>query len=543
MNMPRRSTPFAHRPALLIAGLLALAVAAAVALSFIFASGLFGSGGDQNTPYVEAVVGSPQRINPLFAYLNDTDRDLVSLVFSGLTRLAADGQVLPDLAESWSYSSDGRTVTFQLRHNVKWHTGVPFTSADVLFTFNLLADPNLKSDPDQAALWQTVHCTAPDDFTVACTLSQPFAPFLAYATIGIVPRHLLEGTGAAALMEDAFNRAPVGTGPYRLTHIDDTNTLLTAYADYHLGAPGVRQIDLRFFPDMGTAAAAIVSGNADGLLVDTSAKAYSESRSAYTMLYLNNSEPPLIDAKVRRAVSLAVDADAIISNLLAGRGLRGDTPIPPGTWAFNPDHQPPGRDVGRARQLLDEAGWVLPDGADIRQRNGTELRISIMTDRDALRGAVADVIARQLAEAGIAATVVREDSTALVRDFLLPRRYEAAVFGWEPGPDPDPYSAWHSSQATGDGRNLAGYSDPAADSVIEDARRSNNLDQRQSLYYTFQQLFEDAAPSVLLYYPVLTYFVSDEVKNVRSGVMFDTSSRFRNVYEWTFEEAPDIRGR
>lgn len=546
---------FGRRPGLLVASSLALVVVGVVA-SFVFVGGLFGSSDDDDgRPYVEAVAGTVQRINPLFAYLNDTDRDVVSLVFSGLTRLGPDGEVLPDLAESWSYSEDGLTVTFELRPGVKWHSGVAFTADDVIFTYNLLADPALQGDPEQAPLWRTATCRAPNDLRVTCRLPEPFAPFLAYTTIGVLPEHLLKGVDTASMIDHRFNDIPVGTGPYRMQSQSPTEAVLTAYEGYHLGTPQLPEIVMRFFPDIGSAAAAVVSGAADGILMDASAtsdeyeavsgedrlQAYAQSRAAYSMLYLNNSEPPMTDANVRLAIALAVDAGAIISDLLGGRGLRADVPIAPGTWAFDPDQEPLARDIGQARTLLEEAGWELPEGEDIRQRGGTELRISIMTDRDALRGAVADAIAAQLAEAGIAATVIREDSTALIRDFLLPRRYEAAVFGWEPGPDPDPYPAWHTSQATGDGRNLAAYSNPAADAVMEQARVSNDLAERQRLYHTFQELFDKHTPSVLLYYPVSTYFVTDEVKNIATGVMFDTSSRFRNAYEWTFEETPDIR--
>jgi peptide/nickel transport system substrate-binding protein len=526
------------------------------ALWFTFGGSLTGSDGSGRDRYVEAVIGAPSRVNPLFAHLNDSDRDLVSLVFSGLTRLSPDGQVLPDLAESWEISGDGRTVTFHLRPGVTFHTGSPFTAADVVFTYNLLADPSLLGDPEQASLWRQVHCADTDDLTVACELPAPFAPFTAYATIGILPRQILEGVGAAGLAEHDFNRSPVGTGPYRLAQLSDTKATLRAHTSYHMGAPLISELELQFYPDAPGAVTAVLRGDADAILVDSSVgqleldelnaldglKTYSANRTAYTALYLNNGKPPLNDPAVRAAIAQALDIDSIVGDLLGGLAARATSPIVPGTWAFNPDVASYEHDAGDAREILDNAGWVLPEDDDVRIRNDVELRVSLMTDQDPVRAAMAERIAEALADIGIAVTLVPEESANLVRDFLIPREYQAAIFGWDQGLDPDPYPAWHSSQAAGNGRNLADYRNEEADSLMEEARRSSDIDRRQSLYYTFQEIFHDDVPSLILYYPVYNYLVRDNVEGIELGTLFTTGSRFRNVHEWNLEEAARVGG-
>lgn len=505
--------------------------------------------------YVEAVVGAPSRVNPLFAHLNDADRDITSLVFSGLTRLGPDGAVLPDLAETWEISEDGRTVTFHLRRGVAWHNDMPFTAADVVFTYSLLADPGLEGDPDQAPLWRKVACSAPDDFTVACQLPEPFAPFLAYATTGILPRHLFEGVDAGTIAASAFNTQPVGTGPYRLAELDATHAVLRTNPKFYLGAPAVTEIELRFFPDVATAAAGVVSGEAHGVLLDSTAtsddfdtlasidglRRYEAIRTAYTVMYLNNGQPPLNDLLVRRAIAETVDIEGIIDSLLDGRAVRADSPIVTGTWAHNPELEPYQRDPGDARRLLDEAGWTLPEGGDVRTRNGVELRLTLLTDQDPLRALISQALAEQLADVGISVTLAREESTDLIRNFLIPRQYQAALFGWDPGPDPDPYPAWHSSQASDSGRNLAAYANEDTDKLMEDARRTRDVGERQRLYYAFQDIFHEDVPSVLLYHPLNSYFVTEEIRGIDLGTLFTGSSRFRNVYEWLFEKSSDIR--
>jgi peptide/nickel transport system substrate-binding protein len=536
---------------------LAVGIIAVGAAWFAFSGSLAHD--DQPTPhrYVEAVVGAPFRINPLFAHLNDADRDLTSLVFSGLTRLGPDGSVLPDLAETWETSEDGRIITFHLRDDVVWHDDAPFTAADVVFTYSLLADPALEADPDQAPLWRKVSCSAQDDFTVTCQLPEPFAPYPAYATTGILPRHRLEGADARSIATSAFNTQPVGTGPYRLAQLDQARAVLRANEDYHLGAPRLAEIELAFFPDVSAAAASVAHGDAQGVLLDSTAssddleavssidglKPYDANRTAYTVLYLNNAQPPLDDLRVRRAIAETVDVEAIIDSLLGGRAIKADSPIVTGTWAHNSELKQYPRDTGDARDLLEEAGWTLAPNSEVRTRSGVELRLTLLTDRDPLRALVSQALATQLADVGISVTLASEESTDLIRNFLIPRQYQAALFGWDPGPDPDPYPAWHSSQASDSGRNLAAYVNAKADKLLEDARRTRNTEERQRLYYSFQDIFHDDVPSLLLYHPVYTYFVSEEIREIELGILFTSSSRFSNVHEWVFEESSDIRNR
>jgi peptide/nickel transport system substrate-binding protein len=551
--MSNRRVPRPQWPLLaaLLLGVIAIAV-----LWLILANALDSSDGDDGDQrYVEAIVGSPARVNPLFAPLNDTDRDLAALVFSGLTRLGPEGKVLPDLAESWEIADDGLTYTFHLRRDVTWDDGVAFTAEDAMFTFGLLADQNLPSDPTLGQLWRQVSCSAPDEFTLLCELPEPFAPFLAHTTIGLLPKHVLEGTSGTTIADSPFNQAPVGTGPYRLAQLDQTKAILRANPAYYGEPPGVDKIELHFYPDPSTAAAALSRDEVQGLILGPDAsqedfdlltstsglRAYTANQNQYTVLFLNNSQAPFDDMALRQAVALTVNVDDIIGKLLGGRAVRADSPMVPGTWAYNPELEPQPRDLERAGSLLEEAGWQMTDSG-IRQKEGKELRISLMTDQDELRRNLAEEIANQLAEAGIQVTVAPQDLGDL-REVLVAHQYQAAILGWDPDPDPDPYPAWHSSQVEPpDGANIAGYQSEDADRVIEEARQTTDLDKRQALYYTFQQKFQEDVPSVLLYYPVFTYFVTEEIQNVELGTLFHPSSRFASVTQWTVGESDELLG-
>ena len=544
-----------RRPQWPLLAILFLGVIAIAALAFILTNPLDSSPEEQREQrYVEAIVGSPDRVNPLFAPLNEADADLASLVFSGLTRLGPEGRVLPDLAESWEVSPDGLIYTFKLRRDVNWHTGPAFTAEDAVFTYELLADPELPSDPRLGELWRQVSCDAPDEFTLLCELSEPFAPFLSFTTIGILPKHVLEGMTAVDIFASPFNQAPVGTGPFRLATLNEAEAILRANPTYYGEPPAIDEIEIRFYPDPSTAAVALSRGEVQGLLLlgpdadqedfdlltsTGGLRAYTSNRTLILMLFLNNSQPPFDDKALREAVALSVNVDDVISDLLGGRAVRADSPIVPGTWAYNPQLNPRPHDLDAARQLLEEAGWEMTD-AGVRQKDGKEMRISLLTDQDPLRIAIAQTIANQLAEVGIQVAVTPQDSD-LRREFLATHQYQAAIFGWDPGADPDPYLVWHSSQVESpDDGNIAGYQNEDADRVIEEARQTTDLDKRQTLYYTFQQKFLEDVPSVLLYYPVFTYFVAEEVQNIELGTLFQTSSRFANVIQWTMGESPEL---
>ncbi|MGD0205256.1 MAG: peptide ABC transporter substrate-binding protein, partial [Dehalococcoidia bacterium] len=388
-------------------------------------------------------------------------------------------------------------------------------------------------------------CAKKDDFTVVCELPQPFAPFLAYTTIGILPRHRLEGLSAEGLFIAPFNEQPIGTGPFILRALDSQSALLESNPSYHWGEPAIAEIELRFFSDYGSAASALRDGQVQGLFLspetspdilgqleqDKKLQHLASRRNSYTLLYLNTRTPPLDDRSVRQALLYALDREAIIADRLDGRAQLADDPIVPGTWAYSDDVMSYRHDPQRARSLLEEDGWQI-NSRGVLEKEGEELRLTLLTDNDPERVAIGQEIAQQLRAIGVDASLQSPAGSELVRDFLLPRHFQAVIYGWDQGYDPDPYPAWHSSQAQERGFNLAGYSDENMDRVLSQARQTSDLEQRKALYREFQQIFAEEVPSILLFYPVYNYFIDKEVKGVSLGVLFEPASRFANVHEW-----------
>jgi len=167
--------------------------------------------------YTEGVIGAPQLINPLFSMLNDVDRDLVSLIYSGLLRYDSKHRLVPDLASSYEISEDKKIYTFKLKKDVVWHDEKPFTARDVVFTFELLQDTQVNSP--LALGFQGVTVAAPDAETVIFTLPEPFSPFLSNLTLGVLPEHIWSSIPADQVRLAKRNLQPVGTGPYLFTRL------------------------------------------------------------------------------------------------------------------------------------------------------------------------------------------------------------------------------------------------------------------------------------------------------------------------------------
>jgi peptide/nickel transport system substrate-binding protein len=494
--------------------------------------------------YVEGAVGSPIHINPLLAQFNEVDKDLAALVFSGLTRIDERGEPLPDLAETWQVSPDGLTYIFHLRQGVTWHDGAPFTAEDVLFTVRTIQDPDFPGSPDLAELWRIVKAAKLDDYTVRFTLEEPYAPFLTQTALGILPAHILTGVPVKDLPDHPFNLNPVGTGPFRVQESSVQSVVLTANPNFYRGAPYLSKIVFLFSPNYQELVQNLLEQQVDGALLrspnrrdldilrqDERLRVYSAQRFAYELVFLNLKSPLFREKAVRQALAYGLDRRKIVENEAEGQGLRADSPILPGTWAYEPEIKRYQHDPGKAKALLEAAGWKPgPDG--IRQKNGTRLEFYIFTENNRRRIRIAEEISRELEAIGVKAKVASSGASGLIQNFLIPRRFEAALLGLVLGPDPDPYSTWHSPQGEEQSFNFASLEDPRIDSLLEQARKVTDLKERAKLYSEFQKAFAEEVPSLLLYYPTYYYLLPKEIKGVRLGNLFEGSDRFRNVTEW-----------
>jgi peptide/nickel transport system substrate-binding protein len=500
--------------------------------------------------YVEGVVGYSDAINPiLLTQADSVDRDLCALVFNGLTVLDETGRLLPALATEWEVSEDGTVYDFKLRRGVTWHDGQLFSAADVVFTVQALQDPDYQGDPALRELWQNVIVESQGDYAVRFVLREPFTPFILYTTIGILPAHLLSNVPAADLPRSEFStQQPIGTGMFTVEAVTPDRVVLAANPEFWGPVPYLQQFEFWSFGDWDSLLAAYERGEIQGLHRVTAQQRpelapladlqlYSAQATGYGLVYLNlqrDSAPFFKDQKVRQAMLYALDRQALIGDLLGGQGIVADSPIPPTMWAYDPSARHYPYDPQAAIGLLDAAGWGDSDADRIRDKDGVGLVFTLLTSDDPVMARVADEIAQRWRAVGMDVQVeaVKAD---LIPDLVRPRDFDALLIEVGLTADPDPYPFWHSTQTGESGQNYSGFANREADIAMEEARAITDPERRTQLYYTFQEIWTEEVPSLLLYYPIYTYAVDARVKGVQLPPLWYSSDRFRNVNDWYVE--------
>lgn len=532
--------------------------AVAVILLLLLAQG--GDGGGLGGPapttggqYVEGLIGQPGRFNPLLDRGNQVDRDVNRLLFSSLFTFDSFGSPVPDLVEAWGVSATGEVINIQLREDAVWHDGAPVTSRDVLFTIQLMRLEDAPIPPDERALWQAVEVILFDDHNFQFVLADSYSPFMDYLDFGILPEHLLGGKDMTALVGDAFNLAPVGSGPYQfeelmLTENRIEGVVLAANPNYYGDGPFIEQVIFRYFDSTAAALEAyraesimgigLVEDNAlNDVLTEPTLSVYSGRLPQLGLVLLNlgnDATPYFQDGQVRRGLMMALNRPWMLDEAFGGQGVLASGPVLKGSWAYYGNVAEAGFDSDGAAELLRDAGWTLPaDGGAAREQDGFRMDFELVypdTDRHQL---IAEMIQEYWAAIGVQVDLIPVAYDVLVSDYLEPRNYEAALVDLDMtgSPDPDPYSFWHQSQITG-GQNYSGWDDRRASEYLERARVTWFANERIRLYRNFQVHFGRELPALPLYSPVYNYAVSSVVQGVSIGALYDPADRFNRINEW-----------
>jgi peptide/nickel transport system substrate-binding protein len=502
--------------------------------------------------YTEGLVGSFQRLNPLFDHYNQPDRDVNRLIFNGLVKFDLQGVAQPDLAESWGYSKDGLTYNFSIKENITWQDGSPFTVDDIIFTIDKMRDPDSVIPTDLKNFWSDIKLNRLNEFNIQFILPEPFSPFLDYLTFGILPEHILGKNSFKEIQESLFNLQPVGTGPYKLDHLiveNDkiTGVVLSANQSYFGEKPFIDQVIFKYFDNSSDMYTAYNEGEIQGIsrvsneilpevLRNPDLATYTGRRPELAMVILNLNDTKVDffqDVNVRQALMKSINRSVIINQFLGGQAIEADSPIFPGTWAYY-NNAPIAFDPEAAINHLKTAEFVFAGDTDtIRSKAEKKLSFSMIYPDDDIHKNIAEQIQKDWKNIGVEVKIEPLPYETIIDDRLVNRNYQAALvdFNLSKYPDPDPYPFWDQAQATG-GQNYSQWDNRIASEYIEQARVTTDLAERIRLYHNFQVVFREEMPALLLYYPVYTYAVSTEVKGVQMGSFFDPSDRLENINTW-----------
>lgn len=439
---------------------------------------------------VIALPGTPVSLDPRLA-TDAYGEQVLQMTHAALLRPDAAGNPVPDLASGWE-TPDPLTYVFALRPGTRFHDGRPLTSADVKYTFDWILDPANRS-PHRATYRHLREIGTPDARTVVFRLSEPFAPFLSTMARGIVPA----GSPAGGYTP------PAGAGPYRIDDVSpDGAAELSAFDGCVGGPPAIRAVTVKFVPDSNIRFLELKMGSVNfslnGVDPDTLPAAEKTGRLAVeeavggnvSYLGFNLRDRALSDPRVRRAIALSIDRDAIVRTIWKGRADVVDSILPPGSWAHDPELPTVRPDPARARSLLDEAGWPDPDGGGPLPR----LRLTYKTSQNEVRRRVATVVQEQLRRVGIQVEIQSLEWGTFFSDV---RKGNFQLYGltWVGISDPDIYfHAFHSASIPPDGVNRGGYSNARVDRLTEAARREPSREKRREMYVETQRILARELP-------------------------------------------------
>lgn len=475
------------------------------------------------------------KINPV---LEDTV-DINNLIFRGLMRFDETNTPQPDMAESYEISPDGLVYQFKLKQGIRFHDGQELTAEDVVFTIKSVLDDKVQSVV-RSEFVQIDSIEAVNDHEVKITLKQPFPPLLDKLTIGIVPKHALDGQD----MNTAdFNQNPIGTGPYRFVKWDRGQSVtLQAYPEYYGKRASIDRVIVKFVPDSSVRMLQLETGEVDMAYLEPSAvekmskndkiAIYKSPSADYRAMMYNMNFELFQDVNVRKALNYAVDRAAVVDGILLGYGEPAYSPLQMNKFA-NEQIEKYEYNLDKADEYLTAAGWI-PGSDQIRVKDGKRLAFTITApSSDPVRVQLATYLASQLKKIG-----ADVKAAALDWSVIDISKTEAFMLGWGSPFDADDhtYRLFHSSEI-GSGTNYGSYSDPAVDKLLEEARTTADTVKREELYKQFQQALAENPPYIFIAYQHALYGVNHKVKGIKIKTLGHHGAGFLwNLEEWTLHD-------
>jgi peptide/nickel transport system substrate-binding protein len=498
---------------------------------------------------VEAITGSPGPLNPLFEQ-EENARDIDTLIYQGLTTLDKNQKVVGLLAAGWTIGDNGLSYTFNLRSNVRWADGKPFTADDVMFTYGILQSPDYQEPTQQN--WKQLKVEEVGKLQVKFTLKSQWAGFALAMRHGIIAKHLFQDVRVADMAASQYSGArAIGTGPFKVGSItSDRHQVTLDRNPYARPKPYLDNFVFRSYPLLDDAVDAVSRGEADmaGELALQAASALArrpdlvlvQVRTFIVATVLFNLTPDLAvyfnPPSVRQALNQAIDRKKIVRDVLEGRADPAPGPIPPSDWAFSkPAAEKLSYDQVQAQKALQAAGWTMNLQTGILSRAGREFSVTLVTTDAYPFRQVAEEVSAQLRLIGVQVKLAPSvPASVLVSKYLIGRQYQMALTVLDGGADPDQSTFWHSGQSP-DTINFAVERLPKQaliDKDLEDGVANTDVTTRRSKYEDFQQLMSDAAPAIFLFEPHYTYVVSKRVRGLHTNPVIDPGDRFEYVSDW-----------
>jgi peptide/nickel transport system substrate-binding protein len=497
----------------------------------------------------EGLIGTPRFVNPVIA-ISDTDRDISSLIYSGLLRINSEGQLVEDLAESFEVSEDGLVYFVKIRDDAFFHDGNPVTVDDVILTIKQTQDPTVKSP--KRPNWDGVIIEKVDDKKINFVLSQPYSPFIHNLTLGILPSHIWEKISSDEFAFSKFNLEPIGSGPYVIKRVARDGDgiaeryILESYKNYVLGEPFVKKIEFSFYKNEDELIHALNTNSitsAHGISPNKTQDIKTGNKTITNVplsrifaIFLNPSKNEIFTSKeVRLALDRALGKEEIIDNFFAGYATPIDGPLPEtGDRQEASDEEA----LKSPQELLESDGWSLDEdgiyGKETEDSVST-LSFSISTANVDELVQVAESVKDSWNNLGAEVTLKIFEPNDLTLNVIRPREFESILFGQVIKKDLDLYGFWHSSQRSDPGLNISGYANIDSDKALEDARTLSNKEARTEALQKFEKEVINDVPAIFLYSPDFIYVTPKSLNNEIPRNIVISSDRFADIHKWFVE--------
>ena len=459
----------------------------------------------------------PVQFNPLLYVNAGTENVPEACMFDALWDVDDKGDFIPNLAArvpsraNGDISADGLTWKINLKRDVKWSDGQPFTARDVEFTYQSIVSPNVavrsRGGFDLIKVFRVL-----DDHTVEMVLDRPFVPFMwAWQNMHIVPHHIL--SKEANFQTANFNANPVGTGPFVLrSRTAGSHMVYERNPNYHRGAAKVRQFIHKFVPDAQVLYGQMRTGEIDYLALQgvpndrwAEARAFADrdflvhASPNVQFIYYNCGKPQFADPKVRKALTMALEMQKSITDIYYGNWPRSLSYLHPTHWAYNDKLQDYTNNPTEAAAMLDAAGWRV--GANgIRAKDGVELKFTMSTTAgNASRQACQALFQANWKRIGVEMEIRNMPASVVWGEFTTQSRFDTLLVAWDPtlGLDPDYTARAHSRMIPvkhRQGSNYVQYENPEVDRLFELGVTQAEREDRIRTYHRVQEILHEEVP-------------------------------------------------
>jgi peptide/nickel transport system substrate-binding protein len=501
---------------------------AAASLVFAFAAGAGGcgqKGKDAGSVVQRRLEGEPSTLNPILA-TTDMENVVLALLERNLLDYDENLDLVPGLAESVAVSPDARTYAVTLREGARWEDGRPVTSEDVAFTLRTLADPKTPA-LSRKSFWEGMEkVEVVDARTARVAFRTPYSGRIHAFNVGLLPAAEYQGSDVSS---NPRNRRPLANGPYRLAKWDSGRLELVRNTQYFGPKAGPEMIVFRVVPESAPAFEALLAGELhemrlsseqkkrlDGSSPPAAARAIVFDELMYTYIGWRNSNPLFSSPKVRRALTMLIDREAIARTLYGGLAKPAVGPVPPGFWTFDPELKPWPYDPAAAGALLDEAGFRKgPDG--VRARGNDRLAFTLLLGAGSdLQRQITEVVQQGYRKAGIDMTIQPLEWAAFAAR-VDAGDFDASILALSLDPNPDLYPFWHSSQKAPSGWNTVGYRNPTADAVMEEIRTTFDREKTRALFKELQRVIHEDEPVTFLHVGSRRWGLNRKLEDVRTS--------------------------